>query len=391
MDYSPNSYHRIRFGLEGILNRFKPEVVSFNSNDGSANSEPNAPENDTDYQISTKTLSGWLEDDWEISDRVSINGGLRYTIYNTQGHLFQQLQPRFSARYQFLDNWSFKSSYAKTQQNVHLLTSSGINLPTDLWLPSTKKVPPEKAQQLATGVAGTILDGEYLLEVEGFYKWYDDLIEYREGSSLANQTADWENQVATQGIGWSYGMELFLRKQFGRLNGWASYTLSWSERQFDNINFGKSFPYKYDRRHNLKLTGSYKINDNIDFTAKWVFRTSAPTTIPFQEYRGVTPSGELTLSPVPWHDYQNITIDNYGARNTVRMRNYHRLDVSFNFHKEKEHGERTWTVGLINVYNRHNPFYMYLDYNYQTQKTNIKEVSILPILPMVTYKFEFAQ
>ncbi|MGM0589577.1 MAG: TonB-dependent receptor [Bacteroidota bacterium] len=384
LDYSPNANHSAKLGIEGISNTFRPEVLSLD-----ANNTRSIGISDTtlgnEYIASTITLGSWIEDDWEITDDLSVNLGLRYSMLKTGDKLFHDLQPRVSGRYQFREFWAVKASYARTQQNVHLLTSSAFSLPTDLWMPSTEKVPPEQARQLAAGVAGVILDQQYQVEIEGYYKWYDNLIEYREGVQFANVATNWERKVETGGDGWAYGVEFLIRKRQGRLTGWLGYSLSWSERKFKEINFGNSFPYQYDRRHNIKLTGSYQINDHIDATASWVFQSGSPITMSLASYDAINTDGTIPDEESYW--YGEMRVDYYGERNSVRMPAYHRLDLGINFHKEKKRGTRTWTLGVRNAYNQHNPFFMYTD-RYES-KPVVKQVSILPILPMATYKFDF--
>ena len=197
---------------------------------------------------------------------------------------YHSLQPRLSARYMINESWSMKASYAKMQQYIHLLTNNNIGLPTDLWVPATDKIRPQKSHQFAFGLAKTFTD-MYRLSVEGYYKTMDNLIEYKDGASFMGANTEWEDKVE-MGKGWSYGGEVFFEKRLGKLTGWVGYTLSWTNRQFANINEGEIFPYKYDRRHDISVVLNYPINDKWDFSASWVYGTGTAHTLATERYFG---------------------------------------------------------------------------------------------------------
>jgi hypothetical protein len=179
------------------------------------------------------------------------------------------------------------------------------------------------------------------------------------------------------GQGWSYGGELFIQRKEGKFTGWIGYTLSWTNRQFDNINFGKKYPYKYDRRHDFEIIGSYKISDHIDISATWVYGTGNAVSLPLAVYQ--TANNDL--------DYTG-TVEYYGDKNSFRMAPYHRFDIGANFTKKKKWGERTWSVSVYNLYNRKNPYFIYLGYNNSGDRA-AKQVSLFPIIPSITYNFKF--
>ena len=193
----------------------------------------------------------YIEDEMHLSDRFRANIGLHGARLQVNGASFTSLQPRVALNYRLRNGGAIKASYARMNQFVHLLTNEGLALPTDLWVPATDQVDPQSSQQWAAGWAKTF--GEIECSVEGYYKSMDGLLSYREGASFSNTVnANWEEQV-TQGIGTAYGFEFLFQKKQGRTTGWIGYTLSWAERQFDEINSGNWFPYTYDRRHDASV------------------------------------------------------------------------------------------------------------------------------------------
>ena len=173
----------------------------------------------------------------------------------------------------------------------------------------------------------------------------------------------------------------------GKTSGWIGYTLSWTNRQFDNLNFGKPFPYRYDRRHDISIVFLQEINKRIDFAATWVYGTGNAVSLPVEKY----------LAPVSLlGGFYGGEIEYYENRNGYRMAAYHRLDVGFNFHKEKKYWKRTWSVGAYNAYSRKNPFFLYFREEYKLDKNGngylekqLVSVSLFPIIPYISYSFEF--
>ncbi len=246
------------------------------------------------------------------------------------------------------------------QQYIHLLTNSTIGLPTDLWLPSTDSIKPENSHQVALGF-NYDFHKDWDLSIEGYYKTMDNLIEYKEGASFFQLSQNWESKLEI-GEGYSYGAEVLIRKNYGKFTGWIGYTLSWSWRKFENLNFGKPFPYKYDRRHDVAIVLMYKLNDNIDFGLTWVYGTGNAVTLGIARYLPLVEYDEF----VQYYDsyyYYGQEIEYYNGRNSYRMPPYHRLDLSVNFNKKINWGERTWSVGLYNAYSRQNPVYLYFGWD----------------------------
>ena len=183
------------------------------------------------------------------------------------------------------------------QQNIHLLSNSSVGFPSDIWVPAIDKIRPQNSKQWAANITTHLYNKTYELSLEGYYKTMTDLITYKAGYSTLQSTEPWENAVEFGGQGESYGAELFLQKKKGLTTGWIGYTLSWTNRRFDNINFGEWYPYKFDRRHDFSIVLSYKLNDMWDFGATWVYGTGNAITFPQAMYLGQPYSCLLYTSP----------------------------------------------------------------------------------------------
>jgi outer membrane receptor for ferrienterochelin and colicin len=375
-DYIPAPAHYLRFGAMGIRHRFNPGAFSYRSN----------TEIDTTFgsqQLYANEISAYLEDDFKVNNWLKLNAGVHYSAFRVGGTFYQSWQPRFSMRALIGDSWTAKASYVRMTQFIHLLTNSGIGLPTDLWLPSTPNVKPQQAYQVAAGIARNI-GNDFELSVEGYYKAMQNLIEYKEGATFINVDKDWQTKIET-GDGESYGMEVFLQKKQGSVTGWLGYTLSWSNRQFDNLNFGRPFPYRYDRRHDISLALSKTVNKKIDYSFTWVYGTGNAVSLPIAQYQDN--SNYFRQGP-SWYFDSWDGIDHFESRNSFRMRAYHRLDASISFKKMKKRGERVWTIGVYNMYSRQNPFFMEIGYDDNGDKKFI-QYSLFPIIPSVRYSFKF--
>lgn len=368
-DFLPHPNHYIKYGVNGIYHTFKPGVTALNL---TAN---NVKIDTTISNTTTKSgeISIYVEDDMKIGSRLKMNLGVHGSIYYVGTKKYWSVQPRISANYKFLPKWSLKASFATMTQYLHLLTNSGIGLPTDLWVSPTEKIKPQQSWQVAGGVAHTLMD-DYEFSIEGYYKQMTGLISYKDGASFLSTSGSWEDKVHQGGKGESYGAEFFVQKKKGKLTGWVGYTLSWTNRQFDELNGGKRFSYKYDRRHDFSIALMYKLGPKIDFSGTWVFGTGNAITVP-----------ESTFT-----DSFGRILNDYGERNGTRMPEYHRLDLGINFHKKMKVGEIIWNVSVYNVYSRQNPFFVYLGSKKDnpTEKT-YKQVSLFPILPSVSFRRKF--
>jgi len=383
IDFRPSAKHYIRAGASVIYHRFTPNATVVRSRD--------LFENEDGKEVYDCLENGiYIEDDWTILSKLKANVGVRFSHFNFKTQNYFGVEPRFSARYLILDDLSFKASYAIMNQYLHLLSNTGVGLPTDLWVPATDRVAPQRSQQVAAGFAKDLENPRLTITLEGYYKKMDNIIGYREGASFLAVGAfgeetdvTWEDNV-TSGQGESYGAELMVQKKVGKLTGWVGYTLSWTVLQFDELNNGKEFFARYDRRHDLSIVLIYEVKENFNVSATWVYGTGQAITLPLAEYTNIThdPSGNL----FPFNGAIQST--DYGERNTFRMAPYHRLDVAAQWHKKLKRCERTFELGVYNAYNRMNPFFYDISSRADGSRY-LTQITLFPILPSVSWSYKF--
>lgn len=383
-DYVPAPGHYIRFGISNIMHHFNPGVMAYDLNaSGNVNANNNLKYGGNKVMAQEQGL--YAEDDYQVTERLKMNLGLHISGFAVQNQWYHSLQPRLSLNYLVNEQFSLKAAFSSMTQYLHLLSNSNVGLPTDLWLPSTDRVKPMDSKQYALGFVYAI-NSMFELSIEGFYKTMNKMIEYKEGAVYWGQYDDWQDKIET-GNGWAYGSEFLLEKKTGKTTGWIGYTLSWNNRKFGNINSGKTFPARYDERHDISVVINHKFNKKVDMGLTWVYCSGTAFTINSEELIFYSPDKLQT---------SNITIQSAGDRNGFRMPAYHRLDLGFNFHRKRNWGERVWRVGVYNLYSRRNPFFIYTKnetytdvFGNMTQKINFKQVSLFPIIPSITYSFNF--
>jgi len=403
LDWLPNPNHWVKAGAISIFHRFNPHAFV----------EEDVPNNT--HTKNVKYTNGiesglYIEDTWQPVQTLKINGGLRFSHFIATKKQYHFFEPRLSVAWRLNNDLALKGSYASMNQYIHLISNTGISLPTDLWVPTTDRIKPQQSRQVALGLVKDISKHNLSFSLEGYYKTMNNTLAYKEGATFlmfddpgAASYINWENNV-TAGHSWSYGVELLLQKKEGRLTGWIGYTLSWTQMQFDSINFGRKYFAKYDRRHDISVVATYKLNNHITLSGTWVYGTGNAVTLPSGEYYTMERFPDSYLPSYNYHSpsilhgyYQRGTYNDLSDKNNFRMAPYHRLDLGIQFHKMKKWGERIWEISVYNVYNRKNPFLYYSDTktvgNPQTMQLTqigiLKQVSIFPIIPSVTYSFKF--
>lgn len=383
-EYFATSNFKIKFGGNSIYHTFKPGITK---NRQATDGERTLDETFGEFDTYAWENSVYLDNELRIGNRFNSHLGFRAAVYHVNNKDYVSLEPRVLASYLVTDDLSIKAAYSRMQQNVHLLTNSGIGLPTDLWLPATDKVAPQTSKQWSAGLAKSIKKGVYEFSVEAYFKEMKNLIEYKEGAVFLGTTSNWEDLVESDGTGTSYGLELLLQKKIGQTTGWIGYTWSKTDRQFKDLNNGAKFPYRYDRRHDASIVVSHKLNKKVDVSATWVYGTGAAFTLPIGKYNIIDEAEDGT---------SEVFI--YGNRNANRMRAYHRLDLGVNFRKKKKWGERTLNISIYNAYARQNPYFYFVDSEVQYDETGqniinersfFSQQSLFPILPSISYSFRF--
>lgn len=402
-DYSPVIGHFMQFGAQYNYHIFTPYQASGSSGTTTFNNTNKAPK----YAHETAL---YFLDDFDAFRWLKINIGLRASMFNFVGpfektvfddagraidtlrfgkneHIktYWGLEPRLSARFKLGRNNSIKLGVTWNQQYIHLVSQSTTTLPIDLWVPSSLKVKPQIGIQYALGYFHNFKDDMFETSVEVYYKDMRNQIEYGE-SAVGNISVDVED-LFTFGRGYSTGAEFFVKKALGKFTGWIGYTLAWTWRKFPEINNGETFLARYDRRHDLSLVLMYEISKHWKVSGTFVFS-----------------SGQRTTLPISFYLHEGDPHFVYGKRNWYQLPAYHRLDLGFTYiipHKRNYYSDIT--VSVYNVYNRLNPYFIYLDskgdLNAERKEDGsiesanfrfkAKQVSLFPILPSITWNFKF--
>jgi hypothetical protein len=426
--YYPTIRHQIRFGANYIFHTFTPLSAS-------------AKQGDTEFDLGgVKKLHAheaavYVSDDFDLTEKIKIHAGLRYSYFMQIGPFDRYLkdpisgqttgsihygtnqrvadygspEPRFNIRFELNSKSSIKASYTYNQQYIHLASLSALTLPTDTWVPCSDIVKPQKGTQYSLGYFRNFKDNKWETSVEVYYKTMKNQIEYKDGSLPGASVNDNSDNQFVFGTGEAYGAEFFVKKRQGKFNGWVGYTLSWTTRTFPDINGGRTYYAKYDRRHDASIVLSYDLSKKWTFSTIWVYGTGNAITVPVSYY---FIDGNFTTE--------------YGDRNAFRMPAYHRLDISATLtpdrakhierkkkrlirrlglsdkvspediklpHKWAKDYESSWNFSIFNVYNRHNPYIVYFANTGSaydgTLKIQAKQVYLFPILPSITWNFKF--
>ena len=388
-EFTPGPSHYARFGVIGVLHTYHTGALTHRL------SAPDIIPVDTLYTPNHITrsveLSAYFEDELRLTPQLKINAGIHAASFLVEGSGYASVQPRISLWWGLAGSTALKASYASMQQFIHLLPSaSGLSLPTDLWVPATDRVRPQEANQVALGLAKTLRGGRYEITIESYYKRMRHLIEYKEGADYFEAVlGSWQDKIES-GRGWSYGAEIFLQKQLGRTTGWLGYTLSRTQRNFAELNDGKTFPYTYDRRHDVSLVVNHRLRPSVELSGTWVYGTGQSVWLPVGQFYGV--------DHVPgWRrrgwSQDHLSLRLYGPRNGSRMPSYHRLDMAVRLHRSGRRFARTWSFGFYNAYSRRNPFILTATpargEDGGPSHLVFKKVTIFPIIPFATFRLEW--
>jgi hypothetical protein len=385
--------HTMKFGAISTYHRLQPSTFS-----GGNDTVQLAPANPvTKYAIES---AAYIQDEVDATSWLKINAGIRYSNFvqlgpyskyiknngvNVDSTVYQSgeavrtyggIEPRLNLRFALDKTSSIKTSVTRSNQYIHLVTNNGTTLPTDIWVPSTLLVQPQRSWQYSAGYFKNFSDNMIETSVEVYYKDMRNQLEYREGYT-PNNNNDPEYEFVN-GRGWSYGAEFFVNKTKGRWTGWLGYTLSWAYRKFDKLNNGDAYLAKYDRRHDISITSTYEVNKKWTLSTVFVFSSGNRITLP----------SNLTI-------LDQTLLAQYDVLNNQQLPPYNRWDIGAVYVPKPLSTKRyksSWTFGVYNVYNRFNPYIVYLDAagNVNSQQTiRIQAVSILPIIPSITWNFKF--
>ncbi len=413
--YFPNPNHKVKWGVDYTYHIFTPNNTYASSGDTQFNL-------DNSSRLNSHESAAYIQDEWDINEKIKVNIGLRQSYFLHTGSFTRYIypettgligagspekitygngekvadywgfEPRISGRYLIKEGSSIKAGYNRNFQYIHLNSFSPTSLPTDVWLPSTDRLRPQFSDQYSVGYFRDFKENKWESSVEVYYKDMFNVSEYEEGADPSQTVNDNIDNLLWFGKGWSYGAEFFLKRNTGDVTGWIGYTWAKTMRQFDEINEGRPFPSRWDRRHDFNFVMNYKINERADIGFVFVYATGNAITLPTSRYF-----------------YQGNVIDVYGDRNSFRMAPYHRADISLNLisknsierqemarlnpHLKKRVFVSSWNFSIYNLYNRRNPYFIYFaaegDFSQGSFQTKAYQVSLFPILPSVTWNFEF--
>lgn len=384
-----NEHNNFKFGWNVLRHDFLPGEIKAKE-DGTFNSQ----KIDQKYSVEGGV---YLQNDWKINEQLSFNYGMRYSFfdyigpgtaytYDKQGNVVSEkkyknnesiqfysgLEPRIASKFQIDASSSVKASFNRNYQYLHLLSNSTTSTPTDIWVPSSNNIKPQIGDQVALGYFRNLTDNQIEFSVEAYYKWMQNLIDYRNGADLllnANVEAD-----LVYGKGKAYGAEFFIRKNKGRLTGWIGYTWSRTFRTFDAINQGKQYPARQDRIHDISIVAMYDLSSKWKASANWVFNTGDAVSFPSGRYV-----------------FEGNVVPYYTERNGYRYPNYHRLDLGFTreLHKSKNR-ESSLNFSVYNAYGRRNAYSITFRPNKNDpNKTEAVKTTLFRWIPSVTYNFKF--
>ena len=375
-DYRPNPAHRLRMGSNYLMHFFRPQSARTWDYSGT-DSRKDTLSREASSSYNGQEFSLYAEDDIALSNRLRLNAGLHYTLFHITGKTYHSIEPRVSIRYQCSDRVTFKASYTEMSQFMHQLSNTYLNLPMDFWIPSTKRIAPMRSRQYAVGMY-LQLPFRIRLNMEGFYKTMNHIVEYDGGNSLTPSADDWEEKIH-EGKGKAYGLEWETCYSNSRTHVSAAYTLSWSKRNFPTF-YNGWYPDKFDNRHKLNLSVRHNFSSRIEAYASWTYHTGNRMTVPQQQVNAPAIPGIGGEPASEWI---------YEQPNNVSLPAYHRLDLGINFRSTTKRGyERIWNISVYNAYCRMNPLYGKVK-EMTDGSFKGKATGMFPILPSFSYTLKF--
>ena len=390
-DYYPVPSHAMKFGLNYFYHTFNTGVLQKKTEeyfylDGTKVYTPsgNIDETKRNDPVYANEFRAFLEDDFTVGDKWFTNIGLHFSGFTVKDAFYSSIEPRVSSSYSISDRLAVKVGYSRMKQYLHLMTHSGMGLPTDLWLPVTSNVKPQYSNQYTLGMVSHLSE-TYKLNIETYYKSLHQIYAYKEGADYLAADNSWESNIE-MGTGTSYGIEFMLSKILGKLGGWVSYTYSKTDREFEEVNGGEPFPYKYDRTHQVNFVSSYSFNKKLSLSATWIYATGMAYTLSTEKY--IALFGIYNWNTPP--DNSGQYVDVLDSRNNERMPDYHRLDLSLSYRKKYKKLSTVLNFSIYNVYNRFNPYLIYWDEDMSDQmKRKQKQVALFTVIPALSFRIDF--
>jgi hypothetical protein len=368
--YFKNDNNTIKMGLNVINHTFRPNIVSAQGDITGFIDFQTPP------SLQNLETAIYVRNEQNLG-KIKLNYGARLSSTAANDAFYAGLEPRFAAAWDVTKYGALKIGLARMKQYLHLVSSSAVAVPTDLWYPVSKRIKPQNSNQYTIGYQHLLPKTQITLSAEAYYKTMNNLTEYREGAVLLYNN-NYENELL-QGKGNAYGMEFLLKKDRGRLYGWISYTLGYSKRLFADLNGGREFPAKYDRRHNLAVVANYKLSKRWEISSVWNYLSGSRFTAQIGQYFQPKPGlNGIDLVPV------------YSGRNEVRMSPSHRLDLNFILKPKREKrfsGE--WYFSVYNTYNRAEPYSIRITADPNTGSLAYEQPGLFGTLISIAYNFKF--
>ncbi|MGB1241693.1 MAG: RNA polymerase sigma-70 factor [Chitinophagales bacterium] len=392
-DFYPETKHHLKWGIGYTNHTFTPGIARFRGDDDQGfEFTQEVGLND----LPAHDYYAYIEDNIQLGELLTLNAGVHFAGFVSNDTHYSSPQPRLSMRHLVGENSALKASFGRMTQFIHLVSTPWLGMPTDLWIPSSNALRPKHANQFAVGYVSR-LPHFFDISIEAYHKRFENLLEFEHDPNLwmKEELPNWE-QVLEAGTGRAYGLEFLLERKIGTTTGWIAYTISKTEREFESLNNGESFPYQYDRLHDISIALSQQLSPKLSLACVWVFATGNVTTLPLDESVEELAINSSSKTTTP----EEETFDNSLQRNNYRLPPYHRLDISLNwehsFLKSKT-VKGTLKAGFYNLYNRKNPsfFNQFESRNSEGNSAEesrilgLYEVNLLPVLPFITYGVEF--
>lgn len=396
LDYMPHASHSIKTGVSFTAHRFAPVILG-RTNDGLTTTTNKVTYNETGYESGI-----YAEDNWKITSSATVALGLRASTFQIDKTSYLRIEPRINYQYEIKPGLVANASYSLMNQYLHMVSSAGLGIQYDVWLPSSESLKPLRSNLITLGITkNNFWKGQLLIGMEAYYKQIENQVLFKDGSNFLslipfapNQPLlDWET-ILTQGTCKAYGIEWLVKKEGKKWNGWVSYTLSKTMMQFDDINRGREFPAFYDRRHDIGIVTEWKPSKRWTLSSTWVFGSGYAITMPTSRYYTTkhTPGQPIPASGFGYIGLFDIfPAYNYDDKNGYRMIDYHKLDVAVQYHfniGKKIKGDLLLSV--FNVYNRNNAFqYNIANLNDESGNQALFMSSLFPIIPSLSLTLKF--
>jgi len=377
--YLSNNYN-LDIGFSVINHNFNPANIYFFEN--------TKDQIDTSILIKYKSFENtfFIENNFNFGNFAYFNIGIRIVNYNFEHKNHNFYNPRISVKFLFNNSFSLSTSYAKTEQSLHLINFSDLGGEGALWLPATNLAPPETSDIYTIGSEINISQ-KTSINIDVYYKTLENLIAFKFGT-IQNNVLNWQENSVKNGKGKSYGIEVMLKGDYKKLNGWLAYTYSKTTRQFQEINNGNIYPYDFDRPHEIKLFLVLKCSKNIDFSLFWIFQSGKPISLPIAFYNSINNYSLIFNNTNEFNLYQTQYFE---AKNSFRMEPYHRLDLALNINTIKQKSIRTLSFSIYNAYNHQNPYFYFFDTEYENGNIikKLYKQTLFPFIPSVSYSIKF--